>query len=47
MVSEEAFNEAKHQSSVLKEYIIFARLNIHVVTSQGTLELETKKWIAD
>jgi hypothetical protein len=47
MVSQEALNEVKHQFSFLKEYIIFARLNINVVTSQGTLKLETKKWIAD
>jgi hypothetical protein len=47
MVSEEVFNEVKHQVSVLKEYIVFSGLNINVVTSQGTLELETQKWIAD
>lgn len=47
MISEDALNEAKHQFYFLKEYIIFARLDINVVTSQGTLELETKKWIAD
>jgi hypothetical protein len=33
MISEEAFNEAKNHLSLLKEYIIFARLNINVVTS--------------
>jgi hypothetical protein len=47
VVSKDILDETKHKLPVLKYHIIFARFDINVVTSQGTLQLETKKWIAD